>query len=68
VKLIGTEDAAKRLGVSDRRVRQLIGEGKLSAQYVGGGYVIEESALARVTVYGKAGRPAQKKRNGKKQV
>jgi excisionase family DNA binding protein len=57
MKLISTDDAAARLGVSGRRVRQLIDEGKLVAQYVGGGYVIDEAALESVKVYGKAGRP-----------
>jgi excisionase family DNA binding protein len=57
MKLISTDDAAEKLGVSGRRIRQLIDEGKLPAQYVGGGYVIDESALESVKVYGKAGRP-----------
>jgi excisionase family DNA binding protein len=57
MKLISTDEAAERLGISGRRIRQLIDEGKLQAQYVGGGYVIEESALESVKVYGKPGRP-----------
>lgn len=57
MKLISTDEAAERLGVSGRRVRQLIDEGKLPAQYVGGGYVIDESELDKVKVYGKPGRP-----------
>lgn len=60
MKLISTEEAAAKLKVSDRRVRQLIDEGKLAAQQVGGSYVIDEAALASVTVYGKPGRPAKK--------
>lgn len=32
---IGTKDAAKMLGVTDRRVRQLITAGKLSSRTVG---------------------------------
>jgi excisionase family DNA binding protein len=59
--LVSTDEAAERLGISGRRVRQLIDEGKLPAQYVGGGYVIEESALKSVKVYGKPGRPPTKK-------
>ena len=76
MKLLSTDQAAERLGISGRRVRALIAEGKLQATYVGGGYVIEESALDAVKVYGKAGRPpkakaetdskARKKRSGKK--
>ena len=57
MKLLSTDQAAERLGISGRRVRALIAEGKLQATYVGGGYVIEESALDAVKVYGKAGRP-----------
>lgn len=57
MKLISTDEAAERLGVSGRRVRQLIDEGKLPAQYVGGGYVIDEATLEGVRVYGKPGRP-----------
>jgi excisionase family DNA binding protein len=57
MKLLGVNEAAEKLGVSTRRVRALIAEGKLTASYIGGGYVIEESALNTVTIYGKAGRP-----------
>lgn len=76
MKLLSTDQAAERLGISGRRVRALIAEGKLEATYVGGGYVIEESTLETVKVYGKAGRPpkakdetgskASKNRSGKK--
>ena len=71
MKLISTDEAAERLGISGRRIRQLIDEGKLPAQYVGGGYVIEESALDSVKVYGKPGRPpkqapASSKKKGNK--
>ena len=71
MKLISTDEAAERLGISGRRIRQLIDEGKLPAQYVGGGYVIEESALDSVKVYGKPGRPPKQskaisKKRGKK--
>lgn len=61
MKLLSTDEAAERLGVSGRRVRALIAEGKLQATYVGGGYVIEETALEAVKVYGKAGRPPKAK-------
>jgi excisionase family DNA binding protein len=67
MKLLSTSEAAERLGISGRRVRALIAEGKLQATYVGGGYVIEEDALNTVKVYGKAGRPAKvKARTGSK--
>jgi excisionase family DNA binding protein len=65
MKLLGTNEAAKRLGISGRRVRALIADGKLQATYVGGGYVIEESALDAVQVYGKAGRPPKAKTDSK---
>jgi excisionase family DNA binding protein len=55
--LLSTEQAAGALGVSVRRVRQLIAEGKLAARQVGRDYVIEAKALEGVRVYGKAGRP-----------
>lgn len=61
MKLLSTDEAAVRLGISGRRIRALIAEGKLQATYVGGGYVIEEAALDAVKVYGKAGRPAKAK-------
>jgi excisionase family DNA binding protein len=66
MKLLGTNEAAERLGISTRRIRALIAEGKLQATYVGGGYVIEENALDAVKVYGKAGRPP-KAETGSKQ-
>jgi excisionase family DNA binding protein len=55
--LLSTAEAAEALGVSVRRVRQLIDEGKLTARQVGRDYVIESGALEGVRVYGKPGRP-----------
>ena len=55
--LLSTAEAAESLGVSVRRVRQLIDEGKLTARQVGRDYVIEAGALEGVRVYGKPGRP-----------
>jgi excisionase family DNA binding protein len=57
MKLINTTEAAEALGVSVRRVRQLIAEGKLQAQNLGRDYAIDEGALKTVRVYGKPGRP-----------
>lgn len=57
MKLISTDEAAMTLGVSGRRVRQLIGAGTLPAQKIGGGYVIDESVLKTVCTHGKPGRP-----------
>jgi excisionase family DNA binding protein len=59
MKLLSTKDAAEKLGVSVRRIRALITEGKLKAQQLGREYVIEESALDSVRIYGKSGRPAK---------
>ncbi len=66
MKLLNTSEAAMKLGVSVRRVRQLIGAEKLSAQKVGRDYAIQESALEGVKVYGKAGRPPGKVSTAKK--
>jgi excisionase family DNA binding protein len=57
MKLLNTSQASAVLGVSERRVRALIAEGKLTAQQVGRDYVITEEALGAVKVYGRAGRP-----------
>lgn len=61
MKLISTDEAAATLGVSGRRVRQLIDAGTLPAQKVGGGYVIDESVLKTVEIHGKPGRPPKAK-------
>ncbi|MBA3601133.1 MAG: helix-turn-helix domain-containing protein [Acidobacteria bacterium] len=60
MKLMSAKAAAEKLGVSDRRIRAMIKEGKIKAVNVGGGYVIEESELENVKTYGKAGRPIKK--------
>ena len=57
MELLTTSQAAEALGVSARRVLQLIETGKLEAQRVGRDYVIARDALAAVQIYGKAGRP-----------
>ncbi len=58
-KLIGTKEAAAKLGVSLRRVQQLIELGTLPAQKIGRDYLIQEKDLSKVTIYGKAGRPTK---------
>lgn len=57
MNFLNTQQAAEKLGVSERRVRSLITDGKLSAQRVGRDYVIDADALEHVIVYGKRGRP-----------
>jgi excisionase family DNA binding protein len=59
MRLLNTAEVAEKLGVSVRRVRQLISEGKISAHNLGRDYAIEESALTQVKIYGKAGRPSK---------
>ena len=55
--LLTTNEAAKRMGVTAIRVRQLIREGKIEARQIGRDYVIEGGSLESVKTYGKAGRP-----------
>ncbi len=56
-KLIGTKEAAEKLGISLRRAQQLVEMGKLPAQKIGRDYLIQEKDLSKVTIYGKRGRP-----------
>lgn len=64
MKLLTTNEAAEKLGVSPRRVRALIAEGTLRAHQLGREYAIEEGALAHVTVYCKPGRPPKAEKKG----
>lgn len=48
MKVIGTTEAASRLGVSPNRVRALIESGRLQAQKVGREYAINPSDLNAV--------------------
>jgi excisionase family DNA binding protein len=57
MKLLSIKDVAEKLGVSTRRVNQLIDEKKLPAQKIGSQYVINEVDLSKVTIHGKPGRP-----------
>ncbi len=57
--LISSAQAAKELGVSHRRVQQLITAGRLSAQKIGRNYVVERSGLAEVRER-KIGRPPKR--------
>ena len=54
--LLTTNDAASRLGVSQRRVIALIQDGRLPAQRIGRDYLIEERDLKLVSDR-KPGRP-----------
>ncbi len=57
MNLLTIKEAAERLGVSARRVNQLIDEKKLIAQKIGSQFVIKEADLSKVKIYGKPGRP-----------
>lgn len=41
--LITTREVATRLGISDRRIRQLLAEGRIRSIQVGGRWLVEES-------------------------
>ncbi|MCI0338817.1 MAG: helix-turn-helix domain-containing protein [Acidobacteria bacterium] len=56
MKLLTTNEAAKRLGVTVQRVHALIRDGRLPAELLGRDYVIREEDLALVAVR-KPGRP-----------
>ena len=60
MKVIGTTEAAKRLGVSSNRVRALIDSGRLRAQKIGREYAINPSDLKAVQNR-KVGRPRKNK-------
>lgn len=59
MKMIGTTEAAKRLGVSSNRVRALIESGRLKAQKK---YAINPSDL-KVVQNRKAGRPRKSRKS-----
>lgn len=61
MKMLTTKEAAEKLGVSLRRVQQMIEEKTLPAQKVGRDYIVMEKDLENVTVYGKPGRPKKNK-------
>lgn len=44
---IGVREASQRLGVSDRRVRELINAGRIPARLIGGRYLVNEVDLVR---------------------
>lgn len=48
MQLLTTRDAARELGIGDRRVRALIAQGRLKATKVGGVLLIARADLAAV--------------------
>jgi len=65
MKIIGTVEAARRLGVSDARVRALIESGRLKAVKVGGAWLIDPKDLAAVKDR-KVGRPRKARKSTKR--
>lgn len=59
MKPLTVADAAERLGVTVRRVQQLISEGRLPATEFGKSYMINEDDL-KLVADRKPGRPSQK--------
>jgi len=57
--LISTKDAAARLKLSARRVQELVKQGRIPAQLIGGVYLIDHRDLALVKDR-KTGRPRKK--------
>ena len=60
-----TEDAAKLLGVTPSRIRQLILEGRLKTEKIGRDHLIQKAELKRFAVHGQKKRGRRKKTNGK---
>lgn len=60
MRIIGTKEAASRLGISDARVRALIESGRLKAVKIGGAWLIDPKDLNAVKVR-KVGRPKSRK-------
>jgi excisionase family DNA binding protein len=65
MKVIGTTEAAKRLGISQNRVRDLIASGRLKAQKIGREYAINPKDLDAVKNR-IPGRPRKSRKSGKK--
>lgn len=62
--ILNTEEAAERLGVSARRVQQLIKAGRLPAREFGGSYMITASDLKLVEDRPPGRPPTKTKTNG----
>jgi len=62
--LLGTRDAATRLGITPRRVVALIRAGRLPALRVGRSWVIREADLELVKERRRPGRPSNRQGEG----
>jgi excisionase family DNA binding protein len=59
--MIGTSEAAVRLGVSSRRVAAMIKQGILRAEKIGNTWIIDEAEVGRLgSVQRPPGRPTKK--------
>jgi len=65
MKILGTVEAGRRLGISDARVRSLIAIGRLKAVKVGGAWLIDPKDLDAVKDR-KVGRPRKARKATKK--
>ena len=65
MKVIGTIEAGRRLGISDARVRALIMGGRLKATKVGGAWLIDPKDLNAVKDR-KVGRPRKTRKSVKR--
>ena len=62
MSMVGTTEAARRLGVSSRRVAAMIEQGLLRAEKVGKTWIIDETEVARLArTHRKPGRPKKGK-------
>ncbi len=61
MKFITTKEVAEKLNISRSRVYQLIEEKKLIAKKIGRDFLIKESSLTNIEIYGKPGRPPKEK-------
>jgi hypothetical protein len=56
-----THRTLRNFSLSVQRVRALIAEGRLKAQKIARDWAIPESALEKITVYGKSRRPRKER-------
>src|SRR5262249_47907001 len=66
MKILGTVEAGRRLGISDARVRSLIASGRLKAVKVGGAWLIDPKDLDAVKGR-EVGRPRKGRQSTKRQ-
>jgi excisionase family DNA binding protein len=62
-KLLTTKETAQLLGLSDGRVRRMILDGIIKSVKFGRSNMVKKSDAEKVKVYGKVGRPPNKKTN-----